>query len=43
MFLTYTRNGHREHHAAFRRTLAFLWVFASEGETIEIIEYEVAA
>jgi len=42
MFIQYTRNGRREQHAAYRRTLLFIWVFASEGEDI-IIEGEVAA
>lgn len=42
MFITYIRNGVRETHAAFQRNLMFIWVWASEGEEIEIIEYRAA-
>lgn len=42
MFITFVRNGNRETHAAFRRTLALMWVWASEGDCI-VIEAQVAA
>jgi hypothetical protein len=42
MFITYLRNGRRETHAAFSRNLAFVWVWASEGEDITILGYHAA-
>lgn len=42
MFIIIMRNGQRETHAAFQRTLAFLWVHASEGEDITVVGYEAA-
>lgn len=42
MFITYLRNGHRETHAAYQRTLLFLWVWAGEGDTIIIEGYHEA-
>lgn len=41
MFITYTRNGVREVHACYQRTLLFIWVWASEGEDIVIEGYDV--
>lgn len=43
MFITYTRNGRTETHAAYRRTLMFLWVWAAEGDAITIHGYHFEA
>jgi len=42
MFITYVRNGHRETHAMYQRTLAFLWVWCSEGDNVVIEGYSHA-
>ena len=39
MWIVYTHDGRREKVAAFQRNLTFIWVHASEGDDIEIIEY----